>query len=84
MFRAIPNHTLADNSVIQDLISALQSGPESAQQQGTLMDLITQTKTAYTRLHGITGAYFKVVYAHVCFTHTYFSQSQQPCPGSHA
>jgi hypothetical protein len=59
-FRSTPLHTLpncrpADNEVIQDLITALRSGSENAQQQGTLMALIAQTKTAYTCLHGVTG-----------------------------
>lgn len=55
MFRTLPNRTPADDEVIQDLISALRNGPERAQEQGTLMALIAQAKTAYTHLHGITG-----------------------------
>lgn len=55
MLCALPNRTPADDEVIQDLITALQSGLESAQQQGTLMALIAQARKAYMRLHGVTG-----------------------------
>jgi hypothetical protein len=50
---ALPNHTPADESIIQDLLNALKGGNEHAQQRGTLMAFIAQCQTAYTRLHGI-------------------------------
>ncbi|CEL55034.1 LPS-assembly protein [Rhizoctonia solani AG-1 IB] len=53
MFYSLPNRTLDDNEVIENLLSALRGGPEHALQRGTLAAYIAQTKTAYTRLHGI-------------------------------
>lgn len=39
---------------------ALRGGPEHAQQRGTLMAFIAQSRTAYTRLHGIQGKYVHI------------------------
>ncbi|QRV85925.1 Transposase family tnp2 [Ceratobasidium sp. AG-Ba] len=53
VMRSLPNRTPADDSIIEDLTAALQSGTEQAQQQGALADFIAQCQTAYTRLYGI-------------------------------
>ena len=56
--RALPNRTPADDSVIEDLLTALRGGAEHALQRGTLMAFIAQCQTAYTRLHGIKSKVF--------------------------
>ncbi|EUC58790.1 hypothetical protein RSOL_278550, partial [Rhizoctonia solani AG-3 Rhs1AP] len=53
MFHDLPNRTPQDDTVLLDLLSALRGEPEHALQRGTLAAYIAQTKTAYTRLHGI-------------------------------
>ncbi|QRW04045.1 Transposase family Tnp2 protein [Ceratobasidium sp. AG-Ba] len=52
-FRALPNRTPADEAIIDDLLLALRGGPEHAQQRGSLMAYIAQSRTAYARLHGV-------------------------------
>ncbi|KAB5590187.1 Protein CSF1 [Ceratobasidium theobromae] len=51
--QALPNPTPADNDVINDLLEAVKSGNEQAQQQGSLMAFIAQCQTEYTQLYGI-------------------------------
>ncbi|QRV72064.1 Transposase family Tnp2 protein [Ceratobasidium sp. AG-Ba] len=53
MMHALPDRTAADDSVIEDLTTALRGGPEHALQRGTLMAFIAQCQTAYTRLYGL-------------------------------
>ncbi|QRV91932.1 Transposase family tnp2 [Ceratobasidium sp. AG-Ba] len=53
VMRSLPDRTPVDDSVIEDLMAALQSGTEQAQQQGTLAQFIAQCQTAYTQLYGI-------------------------------
>ncbi|EUC61398.1 hypothetical protein RSOL_392940 [Rhizoctonia solani AG-3 Rhs1AP] len=53
MFCALPNRSPQDDMVLESLLSALRGGPEHALQRGALAAYIAQTKTAYTRLHGI-------------------------------
>ncbi|KDN42594.1 hypothetical protein RSAG8_06737, partial [Rhizoctonia solani AG-8 WAC10335] len=53
MFQSLRNCTPDDDTVLEDLLSALRGGPEHALQRGALATYIAQTKTAYTRLHGI-------------------------------
>ncbi|CAE6410562.1 unnamed protein product [Rhizoctonia solani] len=53
MFRSLPNPTPDDEEVLENLLSALRGGPDHALQRGTLAAYLAQTKTAYTRLHGI-------------------------------
>ncbi|QRV73333.1 Transposase family tnp2 [Ceratobasidium sp. AG-Ba] len=55
MLRELPDRTATDESIIEDLLSALRGGAEHAQQRGTLMAYIAQCETAYTRLHGVRG-----------------------------
>ncbi|CUA74597.1 Protein CSF1 [Rhizoctonia solani] len=52
-YRAIRNPSPTDTVMIEDLLAALRSGTDHAQQQQTLMAYIAQCHTAYTRLHGI-------------------------------
>lgn len=56
--RLLPNRTEADESIIQDLLSALKGGAEHAQQRGTLTAFIAQCQSAYMRHYGIAGAYY--------------------------
>ncbi|QRV94937.1 Transposase family tnp2 [Ceratobasidium sp. AG-Ba] len=42
-----------DDSIIQELLEALDGGVEKAQQNGTLEQFIAQCQTAYTKLYGI-------------------------------
>jgi hypothetical protein len=58
--RSLPNRTQADDEVIEDLLTALRSGTEHAQQQGNLMAFIAQCQTAYTRLYGIHGKCYRL------------------------
>ncbi|QRW10162.1 Transposase family tnp2 [Ceratobasidium sp. AG-Ba] len=53
ILRSLPDRTEADESVIEDLLVALQGGVEQAQQQGTLLAFIAQCQTAYTQLYGM-------------------------------
>jgi hypothetical protein len=53
--RSLPHRTEADESIIQDLLSALRGGAEHAQQRGTLMAFIAQCQSAYMRLYGVAG-----------------------------
>ncbi|KAG8723734.1 hypothetical protein FRC09_002003 [Ceratobasidium sp. 395] len=50
---ALPNRTPADESVIDDLLEALRSGNEQAQQRGTLAAFIAQCQTEYTKKYGV-------------------------------
>ncbi|KAG9118798.1 hypothetical protein FRC07_006510, partial [Ceratobasidium sp. 392] len=51
--KALPNCTPADESVINDLIEALQGGNEEAQHRGTLAAFIAQCETEYTKKYGV-------------------------------
>ncbi|KAG9074782.1 hypothetical protein FS749_013632 [Ceratobasidium sp. UAMH 11750] len=48
-FQAIPNRLPADEAIINDLLMAMRGGPEHAQQRGTLMAFIAQSRTAYAQ-----------------------------------
>ncbi|KEP47373.1 transposase family Tnp2 protein [Rhizoctonia solani 123E] len=52
-YRAIRDPSPTDTVMIEDLLGALRSGTDHAQQQQTLMAYIAQCHTTYTRLHGI-------------------------------
>jgi hypothetical protein len=55
--RSLPHRTEADESVINDLLGALQGGADHAQQRGTLMAFIAQCQSIYMRQYGIPGAF---------------------------
>ncbi|KAG8685574.1 hypothetical protein FRC09_014663 [Ceratobasidium sp. 395] len=52
-FESLPNRTPADEAIVEDLLAALRGGPEHAQQRGSLMAFIAQSRTAYARIHGV-------------------------------
>ncbi|KAF8597086.1 hypothetical protein BDV93DRAFT_411443, partial [Ceratobasidium sp. AG-I] len=59
--RSLPHRTEADESVIEDLLTALRGGAEHAQQRGTLMAFIAQCQSAYTRHYGVQGMQSRVI-----------------------